>query len=152
MRDLGEGRLETLAVRVHADAQFEAAIGCQAGRCLFVARHHWNAPTLINRGAVRALLAKYRKSDADPVLLTANRLARADFVEPNRGDSAAQAFRIIAAVEMLAGNVVEGHRLGRHEVFETYLMGLAADGASNCINDHFHSEAHPGARDAAIRQ
>ena len=27
MRDLGEGRLETLAVRVHADAQFEAAIG-----------------------------------------------------------------------------------------------------------------------------
>src|ERR1700716_2910077 len=89
VRDLSQRRLETLAVRVNADTQFETAIRCQAGRSVLVARHHRDAPAVIDRSAVRALLAKYRKSDADAALFAADRLARAYRVEPDRGDGAA---------------------------------------------------------------
>src|SRR5271166_4297636 len=103
---------------MHADPQFEPAVGGETGRCLLVARHHRDAPALIHRGAMRTLLAEYRKPDADASLLAALRLALADGLQPDRGDGASQAFRVIAAVEMLAGDVVERHRLGRHQVFE----------------------------------
>ena len=65
MRDLRQRRLKALAVRMHADAQFEPAVGREPRRGLLVARHHGDAPAVINRRAVRRLLAIDRQADAD---------------------------------------------------------------------------------------
>src|SRR6516162_6992668 len=89
VRDLGEGSLETLAMRVNAYTQFETAIGGQAGRSLLVTRHHRDAPALIDRSAMRALLAKYCKPDADAAFVAAKSLTRAYGVEPDRSDGTA---------------------------------------------------------------
>src|SRR6516225_11016540 len=152
MGDLGERRLQALSVRVHADPQLEPAIGREAGGRLLVPRHHWDSPAVIDRGAVRTLLAEDREPDAEPLRSVGLRLAPADRVEPYRGNGAAQAFRVIAAVEMLAGNVVEWHRLGGHQIFEAHLMGLAADGAGDRVHNHFDREADPRPRHPAIGQ
>ena len=65
MRDLGERRLHALPMRMYPNPQFEAAIRRQAGRGLFVAGHHRNAPAGIDRGPVRSLLAIDGNADAD---------------------------------------------------------------------------------------
>src|SRR5262249_36207747 len=114
--------------------------------------HHWNAPTMIKRGAVSALLAKDRKSNADTARLAAPCLALADRIEPDRGDGAAHAFRIIATVEVLAGDVVERHRLRRYEVREAYLVRLASDRTGDRIHHQLHRQAHTAARHPAVRQ
>ena len=70
----------------------------------------------------------------------------------DRGDDAAQAFGIIAAVEVFAGDVLERHRRRRHQVAQAHFVrfqsGLARDG----VKRHFQREAHARPRDAAIRQ
>jgi len=113
VRDLREGRFEPLPMRMHADPQFETTIGGQSRRSLLVARHHRNAPPLINRSTVRTLLAENRQPDTDAACPDTPRLALADPIEADRGNGAAQALRVVAAVEMLAGDVVERHCLGR---------------------------------------
>ena len=62
MGDLRQRRFEPLAVRVHADAQFQATVRRQPCGCLFVSRYHRDAPAVIDRGAVRGLLAIGRKA------------------------------------------------------------------------------------------
>ena len=70
MRDLGQRSLKTLAVRMHADPDFEPAIRRHARGGLLVARHHRNAPASIDGSTVRGLLAIDGKADANqpPIL------------------------------------------------------------------------------------
>jgi hypothetical protein len=49
--------LQALAVRMHADAQFESAVRRDPRRGLLVSRHHGNAPAVVNRRSMRRLLA-----------------------------------------------------------------------------------------------
>lgn len=65
MSDLGESRLHALPMRVDTDPELETSVGRHARGRLLVSRHHWNAPSGIDRGPVRALLAIDRKTNAD---------------------------------------------------------------------------------------
>ena len=55
---LRKGRLQTLTVTMRANTKLQLAIRCQSRTALFVPRDHGNAPTGIDRCAVRALLAE----------------------------------------------------------------------------------------------
>ena len=102
VRDLGEGRLVPLAVRVGADPDLEVAVGGEPRDGRLVARHHRPSPAREHARAVRALLAEDREADADePAVRLAALLARAHARDVDRGDGAAQALRIVAAVEVL---------------------------------------------------
>ena len=65
VRDLRKRRLQALAVRMHADAKFQPAVGRDPRRRLLVAGHHRNAPAVVDRGAMGRLLAIGRDADAD---------------------------------------------------------------------------------------
>ena len=142
-----------LAVGVDAQAKLEPAIRRYARRRLLVPRHHGDAPAGVDRGAVRRLLAEDRQAETDePSVGLARALARAHGGEPDRGDRAAQAFGVVAAVEMLLGDVVEGHALGRHQILEAHVRGLEPGLARNGIEQELHREAHAGPCHAAERQ
>ena len=87
VRDLRQRGLEALAVRMHADAQFESAVGRDPRRGLLVSRHHRNAPAIVDRRAMRRLLAIDRKSPTpmQPSVRLAPLLARPDGVDVDRG-------------------------------------------------------------------
>src|ERR1700744_548160 len=107
MRDLCQCRLETLAVRMHADAQLESAVGRQARGRLLMTGDHRHAPARINGGAVRALLAINGKAEADqPAIRLAAFLPVPNSRQVERGDGTAQGLRIIAPVEMFFGDVI----------------------------------------------
>src|SRR6202042_2081876 len=90
-----------------------------------VPRHHGNAPTGVDRGAMRALLAIDRKANADEASIRlAAPLALANALEVGRIKSAAQGFGIVAAVEMLFRDVVERHLFGADKVLHPHLEGL----------------------------
>ena len=106
---------QALAVALHADAQFEAAVGGEPRSGLLEAGHHGNSPAGVDRGAVRALLAEDRQADADLATIGfALRLARAHRGQVDRRHRAVQAFDVVAAVEYLVGDVDEGHLLRPH--------------------------------------
>ena len=151
--DLGEGRLEALAVGMQADAELESAVRRDAGGRLLVSRHHGDAPPRVDRRAVCRLLAIDRKADADaPAVGLATFLALANGREVDRRDRAAQGFRIIAAVEVLLRDVVEWHLLGPHEIFQPYLGRLEAGFPCDGIEHELEREADARARDAAVGQ
>ena len=123
MRDLGERRFETLPMRMDADAQLEAAVRRQTRARLFAAGHHGDAPAGIDRRPVRRLLAIDREAepDAAPVRLAFSLGGRG----PHRRRSsqgARQRLRIVAAVEVLLGDVVERHLLGPDEILEAHRL------------------------------
>src|SRR6185436_19776139 len=106
VRDLGERRLHPLTVRMHPDAEFEAAIRRQPGGRLFVTGHHRNAPAGIDRRAMRGLLAIDGDADADPApVRLALALTRAHTFDVDEREDAAHSLRVIAAIEMLVGDV-----------------------------------------------
>ena len=110
--DLGQRRLHALPMRMHADPEFEAAIRRQPRGRLFVAGHHRNAPAGIDRGPVRGLLAIDRDADADPAPVgLALALACAHAFDVDRRKRPPHRLGIIAAVEVLVGDVVERHLL-----------------------------------------
>ena len=115
VRDLRQRRLHALAVAVHADAHFQHAVGAEPDIGLLEARHEGNAPGVIDRRAVRALLAEGGEAEAHRLALG---LARADGVEIEGRHRAAQRFGVVAAVEHLADQVAVGHRVRRHEIGE----------------------------------
>ena len=103
MGDLRQRGFQALAVRVHADAQLQTAVGRQPRGRLLVSGHHRDAPAVIDRRAVRRLLAVDREADADPASVRlAAFLPRAHARDVDRRHRAAQRLRIVAAVEMLA--------------------------------------------------
>ena len=153
MRDLRERRLEPLAVRVRADAKLEHAVGRQARRALLVPRHHRNAPAVIDAGAVRGLLAEDREPHADAAAVRlAPPLPLAPLRNVERAHRAAQRLGVVAAVEILLGDVHEGHRVRRHQVREAHFVRLLPRLARDRVEDQLEREAHAGARDAAVRQ
>ena len=125
MCDLGQCRLEPLPMRMEADPQFEPAVRRQSRARLFAAGHHGNAPPGINGRAVRRLLAIDRQAqpDATPVRL-AFPLSGADRIGVNRLQGPPQRLRIIAAVEVLVGDVVERHLFGPDQIPNRTVSGL----------------------------
>ena len=153
VRDLGERRLHALPVRMHADAQFEAAVRRQARGCLFVPGHHRNAPAGIDRRAVRGLLAIDGNADADPAAVGfALALACAHALDVDRRQGAAHRLGIIAAVEMLLGDVVERHLLRPHQIAQAHFARLQPRFRRDQIEHQFQREADAGAGHAAIGQ
>ena len=153
MRHLRVGGLVALAVRMGADLDLDVAVGGEPHVRLLVARDHRPAPGGEHRGAVRALLDEEGEADADqPAVGLGLALARAHLGQPDRRDRAAQAFGMVAAVEMLLDHVVERHLLRPHHVAQAELVGLELRLARERIHDDLDGEADAGAGDAAIRQ
>ena len=153
VRDLRQRGLQALAVRLDADAQLKPAVGRQPRGRLLVARHHRDAPAVIDRGAVRGLLAIGRHADADqPAVGFAALLPRAHGIDVDRSDGAAQRFRIVAAVEPFLGDVGERHLLRLHQDLGAHLVRLDAGFARDGVEHELEREADASARDATIRQ
>ncbi len=153
MRDLGQRRLHALPVRMHADPQFEAAVRGEPCRGLLVPRHHRNAPAGIDRGAVRGLLAIDGDADADAAAVSlAPALFGANGIDVDRGERAAHRFRIVTAVEMLFGDVVERHLLRQHQIAQPHLAGLEPGLGRHEVEHQLQCKANTGARHAAVRQ
>ena len=77
-------------------------------------------------------------------------LPRPDRRKADRLDRHAQELRIVAAVEMLVGDVVERHLLGADEICQANLVGLLADLARDRVDHQLHGVADVRPRDAAI--
>ena len=149
VRDLRQGRLHALAVAVHPHAHFQHAIGTEPDIGLLEARHEGNAPGVIDRRAMRALLAEGSKAEAHRL---ARGLARADRVEIEGRHRAAKRLGIIAAVEHLAHQIAVRHRVRRHEIGEPDRLRRDAELARQGVERGLHGVAHAGPRHAAIGQ
>jgi hypothetical protein len=79
-------------------------------------------------------------------------LAPAHARDVDRGDGAAQAFGVVAAVEVLGDDVVERHLLRPHQVAQPHLMGLEASRPRHGIHRQLDREAHARSRDATVGQ
>src|SRR3954465_10808158 len=108
-----------------ADPQFEPAIWCHPRSGLLMAWHHGNSPAGIDRCTVRGLLAINRKSEPQkPAIRLFFILSRPQRRKIKMGQRAPQRLRIIAAVEMLLGDVVERHLLRSHKILKAHLVRL----------------------------
>ena len=154
MGDLGERRLETLAVGMQADPQFESAVRRHSRAGLLAARHHRDAPAGIDGCAVRGLLAIDREPQPDPASVRlAVLLPGADRIGVDRLQGARQRLRIVAAVEVLVGDVVERHLLGPDKIFAAAPFRRPSPAArSDRVERQLEREAHAGPGDAAIGQ
>src|SRR5262249_61220820 len=136
-----------------AGAQLKAAVRGEPRRRLLVARYHGDAPADVHRGAVRCLLAIDCDTDPDQAAIRlAAALPRADRRNIDRFDGPAQRFGVIAAIEMLVGDVVERHLIGRDEISDAYEVWLDPRLARDRVEHELEREADTGARDTAIRQ
>ena len=151
--DLGERRLQALPVRVGADPQFQPAIRGEPGGGLLVARHHRDAPAGIDGGAVRRLLAVDREAEPDPApVRLPPALPGAHAFRVDRLQGAGQRLRVVAAVEVLPRDVLEGHLIGPHEVPLAHGLRRKAGRAGHSVENEFQGEADAGAGDPAIGQ
>ena len=151
VRDLSKRRLQPLAVRVHADPQFEPAGRGHSRRCLLVTRNHRHTPRRVHRRPVRRLLAKDREPHPDPPPVgLATLLALAHREQIDRCHGAAQALRVVPAVEVFVRDVVERHLLRSHEVLQAQLDWIHRELASDRVKQNLEGEAHPGSRDPAV--
>src|SRR5262249_45409847 len=99
------------------------------------------------------LFAIYGKSKAqEPAIRFPLLLADSKSGDVEMCKHAPERFRVVAAIEMLIGNVIEGHLLRAHEVLEADLMRLNPGLAGDRIEDQFECEANPSARDASVRK
>ena len=151
MRHLRQGRLHALPVGVDADPELEPAVGRHARGRLLMTRHHRNAPTGVDRGAMCALLAIDRKADADETSIRlAALLALPNALKVGRLQRPAQRFGIVAAVEMLFRDVVERHLLRPDEVLHPHVEGLEPGLARDEVEHELKRIADARSRDAAI--
>lgn len=108
---------------------------------------------LIRGGAQRALLNEEADADADKAsVLFKNALALSDRLKTYRRNCATQAFRMIAAVEVLSDDVLKRHRFGTDHVAKSDLIRFKFGFAGDCVHDGFDSQANAGPSDAAARQ
>ena len=150
--DLGKGRFHALPVRMHADPQLQPAIGRDPGRGLVEARNDGRAPGGEHRGAVRGLLRVGGQAHADEAAVgLAAPLALADSVHTDHVHGLPQAGRIIAAVQVLAGDVDVGHLFALHQVLLADFPGFASDLAGDRVHRQLHGETDAGARHAPVR-
>ena len=100
---------------------------------------------------MRRLLAEDREARAYPSPVgLAEPLPLAHRRQIDRGGGAAQAFRVVAAVEMLPGDVVERHLLRADEILQAELDGVHLECTRNGVEQHLQREAHSGTCHAAI--
>ena len=87
-----------------------------------------------------------RRPSGSPCLLaSANCVRRRSSPRPR-----AQRLRIVAAVEVLIGDVVERHLFGPDQIPEPHSFGAQAGRRSDRVEHELESEAHPRPGDAAI--
>ncbi len=145
--DLRERGFQPLADALDAGADFEAAVRRDAGERLLVE----HAALAVGGGAVGGLLGEDRDAEPDQAAIRlAALLPRAHGGKVDRRHGSAQDLRIVAAVEVLVGDVVERHLVGAHQVRKPHLVRLLADLARDRIDHQLHRVADVRARDAAI--
>jgi hypothetical protein len=89
------------------------------------------------------LLAEGRKSHAhQPPVGLAVALPLADGGQSNGRNRQAHGLRVIAAIELLLGHVLERHLFGAHEVSQPRLIRFDAGLAGDRIHDDFDRKAH----------
>ena len=153
VRNLSQCRFKALAVRMHADPDFQSAVRRHARGGLLVPGYHRNAPAGIDRGSMRGLFAIDRKANADqPSVFLLHALTTAHRSDVDRGDGATHRLRIIAAVEMLVGDVVERHFLRGDQVSQSDFTRLDPGLDGHGVQHDLQREADAGPRHAAIRQ
>ena len=92
---------------------------------------------------MRALLHEKREADADESAVgIATLLARPHLRETDGLDRTPQAFGMIAAVEMFADHVVEGHLFGTHHVSQPDFVRLQPGFARDGVHHHFDRQAN----------
>src|SRR5215472_13241190 len=153
MRDLRQHRLQSLAVAVRTNPEFEPAIGCEARLALLVPRYERNSPAGVDAGAVAGLLRIHGGADAEqPAVGFAMPLAFAQRSEADRIDRLPQCCGIVAGIEVPFSDVVERHLLGAHQAAQTEVCWLNAEVSRQGIERQLQGEANAGASYPSIRQ
>ena len=117
MRDLRQGGFETLAVRLDADHQHQAAIRQDPRSAAFEARHDRRATADEFGRAMRGLLGKRSKADADqPAVRLALLLAARESPTGPAVRRRADTLRVVAIVVAHAADRRERHLLRAHHV------------------------------------
>src|SRR5262245_7307421 len=102
---------------------------------------------------MRRLLAIDRCANTDQSSVRlADLLTRSDRRHVDRSDRTARGFRIVAAIEVLAGDVLKGHLLRPHEILQTYLVRLDSGLSCDRIQHQLEREANSRPGNAAIRK
>src|SRR4051812_23243775 len=106
MGDLRERRFKSLADTLDSGPDFKPSVRRDPGKDLFVER----APLTVGGCAVSGLFREYRDAEADqPAIRFAALLPRPDRRKIDGVDCPAQDLRVVAAVEVLVGDVVKRH-------------------------------------------
>ncbi len=139
-------------MRLDADHQDDAAVGQDARGAALETGDDRGAAGGEFGGAVRGLLGKGGKADADqpPVRARPALLARADRRHVQQLGAQPHALRIIAAVEAHAADRRERHLLGAHQVEEPHLVRLAPDRPGDLVDQPLDHKARPRTADPAI--
>ncbi len=150
--DLRQRRFQTLAVRLDADHQHDAAIRQDTRSAALETRNDRGAAGGEFGSAVRGLLGKSGEPDADkpPIGLTAM-LARADPWHVQQLGAQPHALRIIAAVEAHAADRRERHLFGAHQIEEPHVVGLMPGRPGDLVDQPLDHKARPRTADPAIR-
>ena len=99
------------------------------------------------------LFREHGDAEADqPAVRFAALLPGPDRRKADRLDRLVQKLRVVAAVEMLVGDVVERHLVGTDQICEPDLVGLLADLPRDRVDHQLHGVADVRPRDAAIGQ
>jgi len=143
VRDLGKSGFVPLAVGMGPDTNLDVAIRREPDVGLLVAGNDGTTPGRKHRRSVRALLDEEGEAYADqPPVGLGLLLAGAHLRQANRLDGAAQTFRMIAAVEMLAQHIVERHLVRPDHVAQPTFVRFEPRFTGNRIHDHFDREAN----------
>ena len=151
VRDLGQGRLHPLAVRMDTDQQDQRAIRIDPRRRAFVTGNDRRAAPGPFRRAMRRLFGVARQADTpDPAVGRRSALLGANVVVPHQIRGTAHAFRIVTIVELHAADRLIGHLVGRHHVGHAHVQRVAANGAGDRVDGAFDGETGAGPGNAAI--
>src|SRR5467141_2918090 len=138
---------------MHADPYLESSVRLHARIRLLVSEHHWDAPAGVYRRTVRGLLAIDRQANANqPAVWFLRALTRPHRRDIDRRQRAPHGLRIVAAVEMLVGDVVEWHFIRAHQIAQPDLARFNTGFDGHGIEHDFQREADAGAGNAAIGQ
>ena len=145
--DLRQCRLQPLPDALDSGAHFKPSIRRDPGKHLLIER----APLAVGGGAMGGLFGEHGDAEADqPAVRFAAFLPGPDRRKADRLDRLAQKLRIVAAVEMLVGDVVERHLVGTDQIRQPDLVGLLADLPRDRVDHQLHGVADVRPRDAAI--
>ena len=123
-RDLRQRGFEPLPNALNAGTDLKPAIRREPHKDLLVQR----APLAVRGKTVGGLLGKHGNADTDQASIRLTPLLpRPHGGNVDRVDRHAQELRIVAAVEMLVGDIIVGHLLRADEIGEANLVWLTTD-------------------------